>query len=286
MDCKVLRGARAIKSPHFCFVLDRGKVESRYRFIIMKLVGENLWDLRLARNENHFSMNTALKAAEQCLMAVEDLHRIGFLHRDVKPGNFAVGCPNTNELHTIFMLDFGLCRKFIGDKPHKDLRLPRAVAPFRGTTRYASLAAHRSAEQSRKDDIEAWLYMTVEFCTGNLPWRRCRGSDKDGVQRYKEGARKGDGLNEFLKDCPKKEFTAILKYLDALQYESIPDYDYIYYCVQHAMNSYKCESDQPLDWDSKEKYHGPTKADRDKRMDSKLDAKLNMINLNQLQGLI
>lgn len=26
----------------------------------------------------------------------------------------------------------------------------------------------------------------------------------------------------------------ILKYIDSLEYESIPDYDYIYYCLQHA----------------------------------------------------
>lgn len=51
------------------------------------------------------------------------------------------------------MLDFGLCRKFIGETQSKDLRLPRTNAPFRGTTRYASIAALKQIEQSRKDDI-------------------------------------------------------------------------------------------------------------------------------------
>lgn len=40
------------------------------------------------------------------------------------------------------------------DTEDKDIRMPRALAPFRGTTRYASIAALKQIEQSRKDDIE------------------------------------------------------------------------------------------------------------------------------------
>lgn len=43
------------------------------------------------------------------------------------------------------------------DSKVKDLRIPRASAPFRGTTRYASISALSEKEQSRKDDIEACL---------------------------------------------------------------------------------------------------------------------------------
>jgi len=39
----------------------------------------------------------------------------------------------------------------------KEIRQQREVAPFRGTTRYAPLAAMREVEYSRKDDIEGWL---------------------------------------------------------------------------------------------------------------------------------
>lgn len=114
MDCRVLRGANMIKSPHFCSIIDRGKIADRFRFIVMKLVGRNLWELRVDRENQRFTMNTALKAAEQCLTSIEDLHRIGYLHRDIKPGNFAIGRPETKEQQIVFMLDFGLCRNFKG----------------------------------------------------------------------------------------------------------------------------------------------------------------------------
>jgi hypothetical protein len=70
----------------------------------MKLVGRNMWKLRVEREHQRFTLSTSLKAAEQCLIAIEDLHRIGYLHRkfhwtvfypnhlgDIKPGNFAIG---------------------------------------------------------------------------------------------------------------------------------------------------------------------------------------------------
>lgn len=48
------------------------------------------------------------------------------------------------------------------------------MAPFRGTTRYASITALRQLEQSRKDDVESWFYVTVEWTTGALPWKKLR----------------------------------------------------------------------------------------------------------------
>uniref|UniRef100_A0A183GNP9 Protein kinase domain-containing protein n=1 Tax=Heligmosomoides polygyrus TaxID=6339 RepID=A0A183GNP9_HELPZ len=75
-------------------------------------LGTNLWDLRVERETMRFTLNTALKAAEQCLICIEELHRLGYLHRDIKPGNFAIGREETNEHHIIFMLDFGLARKY------------------------------------------------------------------------------------------------------------------------------------------------------------------------------
>uniref|UniRef100_A0A0R3RGU5 Protein kinase domain-containing protein n=1 Tax=Elaeophora elaphi TaxID=1147741 RepID=A0A0R3RGU5_9BILA len=262
MDCTVLRGAQSLGSKHFCEIIDRGKQPDRFRFIIMKLVGRNLWDLRVERPEQRFTLNTALKAAEQCLESIEHLHTVGFLHRDIKPGNFAIGRPEANEHHTIFMLDFGLCRQFSSGS--KDLRLPRASAPFRGTTRYASIAALRQMEQSRKDDVESWLYITVEWTAGSLPWRKLKGPDKEEVLQWKEEVREGEAMDDFFKQCPKREFSTIMKYIDSLEYESIPDYDHIYYCIQHAakyfciLSANRIATDDPLDWDPDHKYHGPT----------------------------
>lgn len=76
MDCNVMKGATQIKSRHFCTVLDRANVKDRFNFIVMKLIGKNLWDLRQDRGDGKFTMGTSLKAASQCLVSIEHLHSV------------------------------------------------------------------------------------------------------------------------------------------------------------------------------------------------------------------
>lgn len=58
-------------------------------------------DLRLETEKKKFSFGTAISVGIKCLEALEDLHNIGYLHRDVKPGNFAIGRPEVNELRNV-----------------------------------------------------------------------------------------------------------------------------------------------------------------------------------------
>ncbi|KHJ82399.1 hypothetical protein OESDEN_17907 [Oesophagostomum dentatum] len=138
-EAKVFDSLHQRTSPHFFFLEDRGKVSDRFNFIVMKLVGKNLWDLRVESPYRRFSLVTALRAAEQTLAGIRDLHICGYIHRDIKPTNFAVGRPEDNDQHTIYIFDFGLCRQY--RCAGKDLRYQRVKAAFRGTTRYASVAA-------------------------------------------------------------------------------------------------------------------------------------------------
>ncbi|CAI4225710.1 unnamed protein product [Auanema sp. JU1783] len=257
MEKKVLSGARQINSLHFCTIQDRGTLQDRFKFVIMQLVGRNLWDLRISTEELRFNIGTSLKAATQCLICIEQIHRIGFLHRDIKPGNFAVGRQGQKDLHTIYMLDFGLCRKFSVVKD-KDVRMPRDIVPFRGTTRYAPLAAMKHIDQSRKDDLEGWLYMVVEWTCGRLPWSQYKTDNRDEVLKKKEELRTDPkALDKFLSRCPKREFIKILKYLDELTYFCIPDYKFIFDVILHAMKTNKVRYADPVDWDPNNAYTAP-----------------------------
>jgi tau tubulin kinase len=54
---------------------------------------------------------------------------------------------------------------FFSDKENQILP-PRSAAALLGTIQYASLASHNFQEQCRRDDLESWLYMCVELCSG------------------------------------------------------------------------------------------------------------------------
>ena len=93
----------------------------------------------------------------QILKGIEAIHDVGFLHRDVKPSNFAVGrLPQT--LRHIFMLDFGLARQYTNAAG--EVRPPRGAAGFRGTVRYASVNAHKNREMG-----EHFFFNFSSHCT-------------------------------------------------------------------------------------------------------------------------
>jgi serine/threonine protein kinase len=61
-----------------------------YEWVVMELVGASLAELRSALC-GVFSPSTALKLAFKALNCLEEMHMLGIVHGDVKPGNFAMG---------------------------------------------------------------------------------------------------------------------------------------------------------------------------------------------------
>ncbi|KAK6038709.1 hypothetical protein COOONC_23786 [Cooperia oncophora] len=161
------------KKGHFVEFVDRGKTD-KFKFMVMGLVGSSLEDIRHKILFRDYSKPTAMNSSLQTLQAIWDLHETGYLHRDIKPQNFAVGLGEYEKV--IYMLDFGIARKYrIGDT--KQVKVARVAVKFLGTIRFASRACHLGIEQGRKDDLETWLYMvrslhswTICVFVYNLQW--------------------------------------------------------------------------------------------------------------------
>ncbi|ETN86005.1 hypothetical protein NECAME_16536 [Necator americanus] len=187
---------------------------------------------------------TAASVAIQALEALEDLHGIGYLHRDVKPANYTIGRPEVDELRKIYVLDFGMCRKFA----HEDgtIKKPRAVAEFRGTLRYAPVSCHSRRELCRQDDCESWLYMVVEFTKGGLPWRHCTDMKKVGDE--KRAVRTSEvATKRLFGGCPR-EYIDMLRVIDAGKFFDEPDYNRLYSLLRQAITN-TGSKEYPYDWE-------------------------------------
>lgn len=109
--------------------IDEGK-HGPHSYLIMQLAGPSLSELRRNSKNRCFTTSTTCRMGVQSLEAIESVHISGLLHRDIKPANFAIG-KSGNEKRILFMLDFGLVRKYI---VRGKIRPPRSSAGFRGET--------------------------------------------------------------------------------------------------------------------------------------------------------
>uniref|UniRef100_A0A0R3S4D2 Protein kinase domain-containing protein n=1 Tax=Elaeophora elaphi TaxID=1147741 RepID=A0A0R3S4D2_9BILA len=232
---------------HFCTIEDKGRHKDFF-YIVMTMVGRSLQDLRLEAQNKKFSLGTAISVGIKCLEALEDLHNVGYLHRDVKPGNFAIGRPEVNELRNVYVLDFGMARLYI----HEDgtMRNPRALTGFRGTVKYAPLSAHILRELCRKDDVESWLYMIVELTNGKLPWRNMTviiEYEINAIGVSKKQCRKDKGLKKLFGGCPRR-YIEILQICDKTKFFDTPDYEKIYSLMRSAIEETRSQ-EYPYDWE-------------------------------------
>ncbi|CAJ0598500.1 unnamed protein product [Cylicocyclus nassatus] len=246
--------SNATYRKHFLRLIDRG-VTPKFKFIVMPIVG---WSLDKIRREvlggAQFSKQTAIKICVQTLNAVRDLHDIGFLHRDLKLANFAIGIDRPSH-ETIFMLDFGIAKRIAGDDGI--IPEPREKVAFMGTRRYASRACHQMKEQGRKDDVESWCYMMLDtFDEKCIPWRDVKDNDetlrlKDDLMHsrddlFTEGELKPE-INDVYLSIPR-EMSLIFDYINTLVFEDMVDFDYLLDILGRIVEVNHWKVDEKMDW--------------------------------------
>ncbi|RCN52362.1 hypothetical protein ANCCAN_01404 [Ancylostoma caninum] len=229
------------RKGHFVAFVDRGKTP-KFKFLVMGLVGPSLEDIRKKELVRNYSKNTAMQCCIQTMVAIRDLHGIGYLHRDIKPQNFAIGLGPKET--TIYMLDFGIARKYT-EADNKTVKVPRIKVHFLGTLRFASRACHKQLEQGCKDDMECWLYMCFDLFDDDkgLPWKRC---ERKQVLEMKEQFFRLEH-----KSCYRivpEDFKRLVQYINGLKYAELPDYVYLRNSLAAISKEERVNFSKPLDW--------------------------------------
>ncbi|WKX99861.1 hypothetical protein Q1695_014608 [Nippostrongylus brasiliensis] len=214
-----------------------------YRYCVMQLVGPDLGKLRRSLVAKRFSVPTALRVLQQTLRRLEVLHDAGWLCRDVKAPNFAIGLGQESGI--IYMLDFGFARKF--KEPNGQIIPPREAAALLGTFQYTSLASHNHKDQAPKDDLESWFYMAAELLKGPLPWSKIDGHKEHLTIAARKMYIRGEGRAEFIEGMPS-EFNIILSMIDELGFFDRPPYDVFHGLIDQAAEKLGITLHEPLDW--------------------------------------
>lgn len=120
-----------------------------------------------------------------------------------------------------------------------------------GTTRYASVNAHKGMETSRRDDLESIGYVLVYFCKGSLPWQGLQA--RNDQERYKLITEKKMSISvERLCHELPNEFREYLNYCKGLKFEEEPDYDFLRGLFKQLALKLEIEYDGVFDWNLKE----------------------------------
>ena len=209
----------------------------------MELLGKSLEDI-FQSLEKKFTLKTVCMIGIQMLDRLEFVHSKNIIHRDIKPDNFVLGLDNKS--HIIYLLDFGLSKKFRSSRTHQHIKFS-VNKKLTGTARYASINALKGCEQSRRDDLEAIGYVLMYFLRSSLPWQGLHVNK--GEDRYKKilQKKKGTSAEDLCKGFPK-EFVEYINYTRNLEFEADPDYKFLRGLLTTVLEKQNSTYDFWYDW--------------------------------------
>ncbi len=152
-----LKVARDISHKNICRMYDLGRDKGSY-FITMEYVsGEDLKSF--IRRSRQLVVGTAIFIARQVCEGLAEAHRLGVVHRDLKPGNIMIDREGNAKI-----MDFGIARSVAAKKGIT------GAGVMIGTPEYMSPEQVEGKEIDTRSDLYSLGIILYEMLTGQVPF--------------------------------------------------------------------------------------------------------------------
>jgi serine/threonine-protein kinase len=149
------QAAARLDSPHVVPIHDYGEIDGRL-FVAMRLIAGR--DLHTVLTERPLEPQRAVRVIEQIAAALDAAHKIGLVHRDVKPSNILLD----NDDYA-YLIDFGIARAA------SDTGLT-GTGNTVGTWAYMAPERLTSGHGDSRSDVYALACVLHESLTGTKPY--------------------------------------------------------------------------------------------------------------------
>ena len=212
-------------------------------YLIMPLYSYNS-DKLLKLNNLYFNEKDILMLAIQILQQLNNIHKNGILHNDVKPENFVY-----DKISNKFkLIDFGLSDFFLENNKHVPFT---KKCPRFGTLRYMSINAHSKFSLSRRDDLISLSYSLIYLLRIKLPWKNIKYTAKKKNSIHKEIKNHKilfhDNINTYNLLSP---ILCLYNYSSDLKFNSNPDYNFLIKGIYNYLKYKNYSYDGKWSWDA------------------------------------
>ncbi|OHT00466.1 Casein kinase I isoform alpha [Tritrichomonas foetus] len=186
--------------------------EDDFYFLVMELCGPNLNMIQQRLPNKKFNTDQMRLLFAELLTVMEQFHRTGYVHRDIKPQNI---CARFSGSSPLCLIDYGVSKLFMTSNNEHITARDHAAAI--GSPLYSSPNVADHVELSRRDDLYSLAYSIMDVCGVNLPWRGY--SDPMESGRIK----KENPLSKLLQPFGQN-FSELGGLIDSLGYSDSPNY--------------------------------------------------------------
>ena len=151
-----LKLARGISHRNVCRMYDLGREEGTYYITMEYISGEDLKSL--IHRIGALPVGKAVSIGKQIAEGLSEAHRLGVVHRDLKPGNIMIDREGNARI-----MDFGIARSLAA-------RGITGAGIMIGTPEYMSPEQVDGKESDPRSDIYSLGIILFEMLTGHLPF--------------------------------------------------------------------------------------------------------------------